>query len=218
MSADLHALRRSYERAELRRSDLFSQPLEQFEHVLQQAMQHPQIAEAYAFSLATTDAEGWPSVRTLLLRHLDEGGLRFFTHANSEKGKAIAATGRAEALFFWEALEMQVRVRGIVEQISEESTNEYWRSRPRESQLAARVSRPQSGEVISREALQRDYLHQKEIHEGKDVPRPEHWHGYVLRPHRWEFWQGRPGRLHDRFVYLRQDDEASSWRIARLMP
>lgn len=217
---DLTSMRISYTRANLRRQDLDTSPFEQFEEWLSEALA-ADLPEPYAMSLATANAAGRPSVRIVLLRKIDERGLSFYTNYDSQKGQELAEQTHAEALFYWAELERQVRISGQVERLSEQESAAYFRVRPRESQLAAHVSTPQSAPVESREVLEARFAEVTAQYEGEEIPLPDFWGGYVLRPETWEFWQGRPNRMHDRFEYRREADGAdksAEWNIRRLMP
>lgn len=212
---DLSSLRLAYTRAELRRADLDPDPLRQFQGWLGEALQAG-LREPYALSLATADASGRPSVRTVLLRGADERGLTFYTNYESHKGHDLAQNPQAELLFFWADLERQVRAYGPVERVSEEESTAYFHARPRESQIAAHASDPQSAPIANRAALEaRLAALQAQYPEGTPVPRPDFWGGYRVRVLEWEFWQGRENRMHDRFRYTRTGE---GWRIERLMP
>lgn len=212
---DLTSLRLTYARAELRRADLDADPLRQFHTWLAEALRSG-LREPYALSLATADAAGRPSVRTVLLRGADERGLTFYTNYESHKGRDLRENPQAELLFHWAEHERQVRAYGRVERVPEEESAAYFQGRPRESQLAAHVSTPQSAPVESREVLEAKFAAlAAQFPAGTPVPKPDFWGGYRVHVQEWEFWQGRPGRLHDRFRYL-QDGEG--WRIERLMP
>ncbi|WP_216321570.1 pyridoxamine 5'-phosphate oxidase [Deinococcus aestuarii] len=212
---DLTGLRLSYTRAELRRSDLNPDPLAQFQTWLDEALRDG-LREPYALSLATADAAGRPGVRTVLLRGADERGLTFYTNYDSHKGRDLEANPQAELLFHWAEHERQVRAYGRVERVSEEESTAYFHARPRESQLAAHASNPQSAPTPKRDALEAKLagLHAR-FPEGTPVPKPDFWGGYRVQVREWEFWQGRPNRMHDRFRYTR---EGEGWRVERLMP
>jgi pyridoxamine 5'-phosphate oxidase len=168
----------------------------------------------YAFALATADAHGAPSVRMVLLRRLDERGLSFFTDRRSRKGADLRLRPRGAAAFWWEPLDRQVRASGPVEQLPLAESNEYWQTRPAASRLSAWAS------VQGRPVGTRDELEQRvaelAARFGTDPPLPEHWGGYRLVPDRWEFWESRPDRLHDRVEYLPAGGDG--WRRRRLQP
>lgn len=212
---DLTNLRVSYTKGELRRDALADTPLQQFQAWFAEA-QHSQVLEPYALSLATADAAGRPSVRTVLLRSSDEDGLTFYTNYDSHKGHDLLENPQAEMLFFWPDLERQVRVYGAVERVGEAESAAYFHKRPRESQLAAHASDPQSASIENRQALEAKLSAlEAQYPEGQEVPKPSFWGGYRLKPQEWEFWQGRPNRMHDRFVY---QWTPQGWSIERLMP
>ncbi|ANE44490.1 pyridoxamine 5'-phosphate oxidase [Deinococcus puniceus] len=212
---DLTALRLSYTRAELRRTDLNADPLAQFQGWLDEAIADG-LRESYALSLATADSAGRPSVRTVLLRGADARGLTFYTNYDSHKGRDLAGNPQAELLFHWADHERQVRAFGPVERVSDEESTAYFHARPRESQLAAHASDPQSAPIADRAELEQK-LADLEAHfpEHLPVPKPDFWGGFRVRVQEWEFWQGRPNRMHDRFRYARQE---GGWSIERLMP
>lgn len=171
-------------------------------------------ADVNAMTLATVDASGQPSTRTVLLKGVDGRGFVFFTNYDSRKGSELAANPHAALTFFWPELERQVCVAGVVEKISRQESEAYFRSRPRGSQIGAWASK-QSSVVTDRAALEKCWQEIATQFPG-DVPIPPNWGGFVLRPHRIEFWQGRPSRLHDRFSYTKQQD--GTWRLERLSP
>jgi pyridoxamine 5'-phosphate oxidase len=172
------------------------------------------VVEPTAMCVATADARGTPSARMVLLRGLDARGLRFYTSYFSRKGRELAERGRIACVFWWGALERQVRVEGSVTQLSEEESDAYYQSRPRGHRLAAWASE-QSEPVDARETLEERYAHFEQRFEGEDVPRPHSWGGYLVAPDRFEFWQGRPNRLHDRAEYTRN---GALWTTRRLQP
>lgn len=199
--------------AGLRRKDLNPDPIVQSKVWLQQAID-AQVTEPNAMTLATVDATGQPSSRTVLLKGIDERGFSFFTNYESRKGRELAANPKASLTIFWAGLERQVNIRGNVSKLSRQESEAYFAVRPPGSQLGAWVSR-QSTEVASREALEGRLKEVEAEFSGKVVPTPSYWGGYVLEPVEVEFWQGRPNRLHDRLRYAREN---GVWRIARLSP
>lgn len=167
-----------------------------------------------AMTLATASKEGVPSARVVLLKKLDQDGLVFYTNYQSRKARELDENPRAALVLYWSQLDRQVRAEGSVERVSPADSDEYFRTRPRESQLGALAS-PQSEVIQGREILERGFRDLEEAYRDREVTRPEHWGGYRLRPTRIEFWQNRSGRLHDRIVYER---EHGGWTIARLAP
>jgi pyridoxamine 5'-phosphate oxidase len=170
--------------------------------------------EATAMCLATASSSGVPSSRMVLMRGLDSRGLRFYTSYFSRKGSELRENPVAAAVFWWPALERQARVEGTVLQLSEDESDSYFESRPRGHRLAAWASE-QGEPVDSRETIEERYVHFDARFEGVEVPRPHSWGGYIIVPERFEFWQGRPNRLHDRIEYRR---DAGSWPTRRLQP
>ena len=210
---DIKALRREYASRSLDESTIATDPIEQFRTWFDEALKS-EILDANAMAVATVSAEGVPSARTLLLKDIDARGLVFFTHYNSPKGNDLLANPRASLLFYWAPLERQVRVTGDVERVPAAESDGYFASRPRDSQIAAWAAH-QSSELPDRATLERRYEEIAAKYQGQDVPRPPDWGGFRVVPTRVEFWQGRPKRLHDRVVYLK---EGGGWRRARLAP
>lgn len=205
--------RTTYQKSELREGAIHSDALIQLQRWLDEAYQ-AKVVEPNAMALSTVDPEGQPSSRVVLLRKLDADGLVFYTSYLSRKARAIQHDSRASLLFYWAELERQARLEGTIERVSDEQSDAYFASRPRGHQLSAWAS-DQSEIVESRELLAQRLQQYKSRFEGEDVPRPHSWGGYVLKPLRVEFWQGRPDRLHDRLLYTR---EAQQWQIVRLSP
>jgi pyridoxamine 5'-phosphate oxidase len=170
--------------------------------------------EPNAMVLSTVDAAGQPSARVVLLKGLDETGFLFFTNYGSRKGRDIAADARVALTFWWPPLERQVRVEGRAAPVDAETSDAYFATRPRGSQLGA-VASPQSAVVAGRTVLEDRLAEAEARFEGRPVERPAHWGGYRVVPHAVEFWQGRPSRLHDRLRYTRDGD---AWRVERLAP
>lgn len=206
-------LRREYTYSGLSRADLSENPLELFAKWFEQARSHLPYIEN-AMTLATANADGMPSVRTLLLKHVDEHGFVFFTDYSSQKGQDLAQNPQAALLFQWLEFDRQIIVQGDVEKTSRQESASYFASRPKGSQLAAYVSQ-QSQAVESREALMASVAEAEQQFAGHDVTLPDTWGGYRLKASRIEFWQGRPNRLHDRFAYQLVQGE---WVIQRLSP
>ncbi|WP_144636597.1 pyridoxamine 5'-phosphate oxidase [Bordetella genomosp. 13] len=205
-------LRQSYDKGVLLEDEAAASPFDQFSHWFDQALD-ARVPEPNAMTLATVDADGQPSARTVLIKGYDARGFVFFTNYDSRKGHDIAANPRAALLFFWQPLERQVRIEGRMEFTSPEESDAYYASRPVGSRLgawASEQSRPVTREVL--EAREREYRERY----GDQPPRPPHWGGYRLVPTAFEFWQGRPSRLHDRLRYL--PDGKAGWRIDRLAP
>jgi pyridoxamine 5'-phosphate oxidase len=206
-------LRRDYEGRELNEADAGSDPLRLFERWFAEAVDAVPL-EPNAMTLATVSPDGTPAARIVLLKGFDASGFVFFTNYDSAKGRDLAAHPIAALLFFWAALERQVRLTGRVTRVSREESDAYFHSRPLASQLSASAS-PQSRVVEHREALERRVAEVVRTFEGREVPLPEHWGGYRLQPDQIEFWQGRPSRLHDRLRYSR---EGEAWTRVRLAP
>lgn len=205
-------LRQEYARAALDESSVDPDPLVQFRGWFDQALATG-VAEPNAMTLSTVDESGRPSGRVVLLKDVDASGLSFFTNHRSEKGRHLAANPAAALTFWWEPLERQVRVEGEVERLGDDVCDLYFASRPRSSRLGAWAS-SQSRVVADRQELESSFLDAEHRFPG-DVPRPDYWGGYRLRPRTVEFWQGRPGRLHDRIRYRL---DGNDWKIERLAP
>jgi pyridoxamine 5'-phosphate oxidase len=214
MPPDLTGLRNEYAAHGLRRADLHVDPLQQFSAWFAAALA-ADIRDVNAMSLATASPDGKPSVRIVLLKGFDERGFAFFTNYDSEKGRQLEANPYAALAFYWVQLERQVRISGAVERTSREDSAAYFHSRPVGSRLGAWASK-QSEVVDARQVLDSRLTEMTERFENGEIPLPPHWGGYRVKPDKFEFWQGRPNRLHDRFHYSRRDDGA--WQIDRLAP
>ena len=205
-------LRKEYEGKELTKKDVAESPTEQLRAWIDDAAAHVPMANYMV--LGTSGADGKPSQRVVLLKELDENGLVFFTNYESRKGAEIAANPSASLLFYWMPLHRQVRVEGQIEKISENQSDTYFQSRPRESNLSAMAS-AQSHAVDTRETLEADVKKLRAKWQGKDLVRPSNWGGYRLNPSDFEFWQGRADRLHDRICYQRAE---AGWSLKRIAP
>lgn len=210
---NIEDLRREYTGAGIDCASVAEDPVAQFEAWFAQA-QAGALVEPNAMSLATADAHGRVSVRTVLLKDFDARGFVFFTNLGSRKARQIGLNPRVALLFAWVALERQVEVEGTATRVSAEEALAYFHKRPRASQIGAWASR-QSEEVASRGVLEERFAEFERRFSGREVPLPEFWGGFRVRPERFEFWQGRPGRLHDRCEYLRRGD---AWQRRRLAP
>jgi len=207
-------IRKEYSHKSLSESDIQADPIKQFNTWWQDAME-AKIGEVNAMTLATASTDGIPSARTVLLKGFSEEGFIFFTNYNSYKGRQLTENPKACLVFFWKELERQVRITGLVNKTSEEDSDAYFSSRPHESQVGA-ITSPQSEVIADRKWLEEKYEHVKKETDGKELKRPPHWGGYIVKPVIVEFWQGRPGRLHDRIQYSLQDD--GGWKTERLAP
>jgi pyridoxamine 5'-phosphate oxidase len=207
-------LRREYASRSLGEVDTDPNPIAQFRVWFDEALKS-EVIDANAMSLATATPTGEPSVRIVLLKDLDDDGFVFFTQYDSAKGRELAVNPRGALLFYWAPLERQVRITGIVARVTRAASEAYFATRPIESQWAAWTAR-QSSEIATRDALEQQYAEVKRRFADQPVPCPPDWGGFRVMPERIEFWQGRPGRLHDRLLYTRQSDGA--WTRVRLAP
>lgn len=211
---DLANLRKDYRRATLDVANVDLDPINQFGKWFEEAL-NAQVHEPNAMHLATVNAAGRPSGRVVLLKGLENNRFVFFTNYESRKGKELESNPACSLTFFWPELERQVRVEGIASRVTQERSEAYFQSRPRESQLGAWAS-PQSSVIENRAVLERRLRDIAASFEGQAaLPRPRHWGGFEVDPEMIEFWQGGPGRLHDRIVYIKSGD---AWKIQRLAP
>ena len=200
--------------AELDERNADANPIRQFQRWFDEAVRR-NLPMAEAMTLCTATADGKPTGRMLLLKGVDESGFVFYTNYRSPKARELDANPFAAMVFYWEPLERQVRVEGKVARISADESDEYFQTRPRESQLGA-IASPQSEVIESREVLEQRFRELEDEYRDGTIARPDHWGGYRLVPDRVEFWKGRPGRLHDRLLYELQAD--GSWKRSRLAP
>ncbi len=205
-------LRREYTFAGLRRSDLHPDPLQQFRNWFQAAIA-AEVPEPNAMCVATVDSNGQPSSRICLLKDITPRGFTFYTNYRSQKGRQIEGNPKVALTFFWAGIERQVGVRGVCEKVSRQDSELYFKSRPIASRLGACAS-AQSTAIPNREFLENKFK-EAEAKYGENPPLPDYWGGYLVVPETVDFWQGRPSRLHDRFLYTRTVD---GWKIDRLSP
>ncbi|MGH2414713.1 MAG: pyridoxamine 5'-phosphate oxidase [Microcystaceae cyanobacterium] len=214
MNISIADLRQNYTRAEFSETEADSNPFGQFKRWFGEAVS-AQLLEPNAMTLATMTPQGNPSARIVLLKDFDERGFVFYTNYESDKGQQLAHHPRAALVFWWAELERQVRIEGRVEKVSPQESDAYFSSRPFDSQLGAWVSN-QSQVIDSRERLEQRLAQLQQKYTHQRVPRPPHWGGFRVIPITFEFWQGRPSRLHDRLRYRQVEDD--SWIKERLSP
>jgi pyridoxamine 5'-phosphate oxidase len=214
MQHDIASIRKNYSQKKLTEKKAEADPIKQFSKWWKQAVA-AEIDEVNAMTVATASHDGVPSARIMLLKGVDEKGFSFFTNYNSFKGQQLTENPKTCLVFFWKELERQVRITGLIEKLSDADNDAYFYSRPVESQIGALTS-PQSQVIESRDWLDENYKKLKKEYKGKPVQRPSHWGGYLVKPVIIEFWQGRPGRLHDRLQYTLEDN--GTWKMERLAP
>lgn len=207
-------LRKDYQLEKLDEAESADQPFQQFAHWWDQAITIG-IEEVNAMTLSTVGEDLRPSSRIVLLKGFDENGFSFFTNYQSRKAREILANGNVSLVFFWKELERQVRIEGIARELNDAENDSYFQSRPDDSKIGA-WSSPQSTVIESRKTLEENESMFREKFKGENIPRPPHWGGFNIKPSTFEFWQGRPGRLHDRIRYVLTT--TGNWRKERLAP
>lgn len=215
MKHDLHDQRKTYAKKSLLRSDLEQNPLQQFQQWYFDTKNDNSIDEANAMTVSSIGKDGFPKTRVVLLKYYDEYGFVFYTNYESEKGQALLNNPKTCLNFFWPSLERQVIIKGTAEKLSDAKSDQYFASRPKGSQLGALVS-PQSQVIEGREVLEKKLVELEKKYQYKEIIRPKNWGGFLVKPESIEFWQGRPNRLHDRFLYSLTDQY--DWKIERLAP
>lgn len=214
MNTNLAGIRQEYTKGGLRESQLPNDPLLLFAQWLQEAID-AEVDEPTAVLVGTVSPEGHPSTRTVLLKDLHDGKFIFYTNYESRKGQQLAQNPHISLSFVWHQLERQVHIEGTATRVSAQESDDYFRKRPYKSRIGARIS-PQSQPIKSRMQLIRAFVKEAARWVGQEVERPAQWGGYTVTPHRIEFWQGCPNRLHDRFLYTLPAD--GNWKRERLAP
>tara|TARA_R100000935_G_scaffold42107_1_gene63780 strand:- start:2828 stop:3472 length:645 start_codon:yes stop_codon:yes gene_type:complete len=214
MSKNLANYRKNYDKGELLEEQIASNPFVQFKDWFEELERLKSSSEINAMNISSIGLDGFPKSRIVLLKEYSEDGFVFYTNYGSEKAQSLVANPYVCLSFFWQELERQVIIKGIAEKDSEEKAITYFNSRPRESQLGAWASH-QSSEIASREVLDKTLRELTLEFQDKPVPKPEFWGGFLVKPISFEFWQGRPNRLHDRILYT---EERKKWTFKRLAP
>jgi pyridoxamine 5'-phosphate oxidase len=209
-------MRKTYTKAGLDEKDIQSDPMVQFQMWFRQAEQSdlPSWLEINAMTLSTSDLDGNVTSRIVLLKGIDDGKFQFFTNYDSAKGKQITANAKVSLCFYWPHVERQVRIEGVAQKTDRKRSVDYFQSRPRGSQLGAHVSQ-QSHVIENRDVMQASMARLEEKYQNEEIQCPDNWGGYQVEPAKFEFWQGRPSRLHDRLCYQSCDN---GWQLVRLSP
>ncbi|MFK5879120.1 MAG: pyridoxamine 5'-phosphate oxidase [Flavobacteriaceae bacterium] len=215
MDKDLSKYRKVYQKSELSENSVSSNPMELFQKWFYELEASETVEEPNAMTIATIGADGFPKSRVVLLKKFTWEGFIFYTNYNSDKGKSIAKNPHVCLSFFWHGVERQIIIKGMAEKIAENLSDGYFESRPDGSKLGAWASN-QSDVVSSRASLDQSLKDFESKFKNKEIPRPNHWGGYIVKPISIEFWQGRPNRMHDRILYTLQDN--FDWKIERLAP
>lgn len=211
---NISKIRSDYSKKQLNEAMVHQNPIEQFKIWFQEAL-NSEVPEVNAFVLATVSKDNKPSARVVLLKGIENNGFDFYTNYTSRKANEIEVNKNAAMVFFWHDLERQIRIEGILEKTTEQNSDEYFSSRPRESQIGA-WSSPQSSVIDDRSIIENNVEKFSKEFGNKEVTRPKHWGGYHLSPTVIEFWQGRPNRLHDRIQYRKKKN--GNWEFVRLAP
>jgi pyridoxamine 5'-phosphate oxidase len=214
MKDDLYNSRKSYEKGELSEKSVDKNPLQQFRSWFYECQDSGGVEEVNAMTLTTIDFDGFPRGRVVLLKKYDEFGFYFYTNYDSEKGRSIEVNNKVSLSFFWPNMERQIIIKGTAEKTSKVDSSNYFQSRPKGSQIGALVS-DQSSVIKNRDILEKQLKELEVEYKNKDIPKPANWGGYLVTPISFEFWQGRPNRLHDRIRYKLQEYD---WIIERLAP
>ncbi len=211
-SNNVAKLRRDYNKEALTESEVSENPIDQFKEWFEKALS-ADLLDPNAMTLSTAGNDGVPSSRTVLLKGVDAEGFRFYTNYKSRKGKELEENPRAAICFYWPPHERQVRIQGEVQKLGRDESETYFHQRPRQSQISTWASQ-QSTKVASREELISRFKEMEKRYEGEEIPLPDFWGGYILKPNRIEFWQGRTGRMHDRICYEKEKDGWTRFRLA----
>ena len=214
MQKNLKDYRKSYEKGQLIESEIPHDPFKLFDSWFHLADSADSVEEANAMSISTVGKDLWPKTRVVLLKSFSKEGFVYFTNYESQKGKDLQENPKCCISFFWPSLEKQIIVQGQVSKLPENESEEYFHSRPRGSQLGAKASN-QSSVIPSRDFLESRLDELETEFEGKEIPKPDYWGGYIIKPVKFEFWQGRKSRLHDRIQFTREEN---NWKIERLAP
>ena len=215
MKNELYAYRKSYEKHQLLETEIPDNPFQLFKNWFREIEASKGVEEVNAMTVSTIGLDGFPKSRVVLLKEFDEEGFVFYTNYRSEKGKALLNNPRVCLSFFWPKAERQIIIKGKAQKTSEENSTHYFHRRPRGSQLGAWASE-QSRVVASREELELRQAEFERKFEGQEIPKPDFWGGFKVFPQEFEFWQGRPNRLHDRIYFSRENEK--DWKINRLAP
>lgn len=216
MNRDVHDMRQDYDQFSLTEDMVADNPAEQFDRWFKDAQKADDIIEPNAMAIATVDSAGQPAVRMVLMKSYSIDGIVWYTNYQSRKAHNIEANSKVALLFYWESLQRQVRIEGTIEKVSAATSDAYFNERPYGSRIGA-IASPQSTVIENREMLEQRVANlQQQYKEDEPVPRPDHWGGYLVKPHYFEFWQGRSSRLHDRLAFKKQAD--GTWSMNRLAP